>query len=136
MALKFDSTYRTAVVDALTTRVGGSGRLRVYAGTRPANVAAAITGNLLCDLPLNATFAPAGSAGVITLNSITATTVSGAGTQTATHFRIFQTGGTVACVDGDVTATGGGGDMELSTTSLANGALLTISSATFTAGGA
>jgi len=43
MAIKFDTTTRNAEMDAVTTRVGTSARLRVYNGTRPANPGTAIT---------------------------------------------------------------------------------------------
>ena len=49
---------------------GSAGKLRIYSGTRPANVAASITGTLLADLTLGSPFAPAASAGVLTANAV------------------------------------------------------------------
>ena len=133
MALKFDATTRSSMADAITTRVGGSGILRIYSGTRPANVAASITGTVLAELTCNATFAPAASGGVLTLNSITSDTSANA-TGTATHFRLFQSNGTTAIVDGDVGTSGS--DLNLNTVSIVSGATVAVTSFTITAGNA
>ncbi len=133
MALSYSTTLRNAQLDAVTTAVGASGKLRIYSGTRPANVAASITGTLLAELTLNATFAPAASAGVLTLNAITSDTSADA-TGTATHFRIFQSNGTTAVVDGDVGTSGS--DLNLNSTSLTAGGSVAVTSFTITAGNA
>jgi len=69
MALGVNTTTRHAWLDAITTRAGASALLRIYDGTRPATGGTATT--LLAELTCNATFAPAASAGVLTLNAIT-----------------------------------------------------------------
>lgn len=133
MALSYSTTLRNAQLDAVTTAVGASGKLRIYSGTRPANVAASITGTLLAELTLNATFAPAASGGVLTLNAITSDTSADA-TGTATHFRIFQSNGTTAVIDGDVGTSGS--DLNLNSTSLTTGGSVAVTSFTITAGNA
>lgn len=133
MALSYSTTLRNAQLDAVTTAVGASGKLRIYSGTRPANVAAAITGTLLAELTLNATFAPAASSGVLTLNAITSDTSADA-TGTATHFRIFQSNGTTAVVDGDVSTSGA--DLNLNSVSITIGGSVAVTSFTITAGNA
>lgn len=133
MALSYSTTLRNAQLDAVTTAVGASGKLRIYSGTRPANVAAAITGTLLAELTLNATFAPAASTGVLTLNAITSDASADA-TGTATHFRIFQSNGTTAVVDGDVSTSGA--DLNLNSVSITSGGSVAVSSFTITAGNA
>jgi len=116
MAVKLSATLRNARLDAITTAVGTSGRLRIYSGTRPANVAAAITGTLLAELTTNATaFAAAATGGVLTANAITGDSSADA-TGTASHFRLFQSNGTTAVMDGDVGTSGS--DLNLTTTSL------------------
>ena len=132
MALGFSTTLRNNILDEITGTVGASGLLRIYDGTRPATGGAATT--LLAELTCNATFAPAASGGVLTLNAITAD-ASANGTGTATWFRITTSGGT-AVIDGSVTATGAGGDLELSSTSITTGDNVSVSTATFTAGNA
>lgn len=133
MALQLSTTLRNAQADAVTTAVGASGFLRIYSGTRPANVAAAITGTLLAELVCNATFAPAASGGVLTLNAI-AQDPSANATGTATHFRFWQSNGTTAVVDGDVGTAGS--DLNLNTTSIVTGGPVSVTSFTFTLGGA
>lgn len=130
MALKFDTTTRNSMLDAITTRVGGSAVLRIYSGTRPANVAASITGTQLAQLTCNATFAPGASSGVLTLNAITQDSSADA-TGTATHFRLFQSNGTTAICDGDVGTSGS--DLNLNTTSIVAGAAVSVTSFTITA---
>lgn len=131
MAVKYSTALRNAQLDAVTTAIGGSGKLRIYSGTRPANVAAAITGTLLAELTLNATFAPAASSGVLTANAITGDTSADA-TGTATHFRIFQSNGTTAVIDGDVGTSGS--DLNLTSTSIVATEPVNVTSLTITRG--
>jgi hypothetical protein len=135
MALSFTATLRSNRADEITAAVGGSGLLRIYDGAVPANVGTAISGQtLLAELTCNATFAPAASNGVLTLNSITQDSSANA-TGTATFFRLTTSGGT-AVVQGTVTATGGGGDLTLNTTSISSGAAVSITSFVITEGNA
>lgn len=135
MALSYSTSLRNAQLDAITTAVGASGKLRIYSGTRPANVAASITGTLLAELTLGSTFAASASNGVLTLNTITGDSAADAD-GTASHFRIFKSDGSTAVIDGSVTATGGGGDMTLNSTSITEGATVEVTSFTITAGNA
>jgi hypothetical protein len=132
MALSYSTTLRNAQLDQITTAVGASGKLRIYSGTRPANVAASITGTMLAELVLNATFAPSAAGGVLTLNSITSATAAATGT--ATHFRIWQSNGTTAVMDGDVGTAGS--DLNLNSTSITSGGSVAVTSFTDTAGNA
>lgn len=130
MALALDTTsIRNAMLDTITTRAGASAKLRIYDGSRPATGGTATT--LLVELICNATFAPAASGGVLTLNAIANGTVVSAGTITATWFRIVQTGGTNLVMDGSVGTSGS--DLNLNSTSLVNGGTVSISSFTITA---
>lgn len=132
MAPKLNATLRNTMLDAITTRAGGSAKLKIFSGTQPATGGAETT--KLAELTCNATFAPAASGGVLTLNSITADASADA-TGTASWFRIESSGGNHV-LDGTVTATGGGGDMTLSTTSIVAAAQVSITSATITIGNA
>jgi hypothetical protein len=129
MALAYDVTIRNASVDAITTRAGASALLRIYNGTRPATNGTATT--LLAELTCNATFAPAASGGVLTLNAITQDS-SANNTGTATWFRIVQSNGTSFVLDGDVGTSGS--DLNLTTTSITAGQPVQITSATITDG--
>lgn len=135
MAVKYSTTLRNAQLDVISgaSGVGGSGKLRIYSGTRPANVAAAITGTLLAELTLNATFAPAAASGVLTANAITGDTSADA-SGTATHFRIFKSDGTTAVIDGDVGTSGS--DLNLTSTSIVATEPVNVTSLTITRGNA
>lgn len=134
MALGINVTTRSAMLDTITARAGASALLRIYDGSRPATGGAAT--NLLAQLTCNATFAPAASSGVLTLNSIASAT-SAAATGTATWFRIVQSNGTTHVLDGSVsTQAAGTGDLQLDSTSIVLGGTVAISSATITAGNA
>lgn len=71
------------------------------------------------------------SAGVITANAIAPDT-NAANTGTAANFRLQDRNGTEV-LRGTVTATGGGGDIQLSSTSITAGDTVSITSMTYTA---
>lgn len=104
------------MADAITTAAGASALLRFYSGTRPATAGAVTT--LLAELTCNATFAPAASGGVLTLNAIT-TDSSANATGTATWFRIVKSDGTTFVMDGDVGTSGS--DINMNTVSFVSG---------------
>lgn len=133
MALSYSTAIRNAQLDQITTAVGATAKLRIYSGTRPANVAASITGTLLAELTCNATFAPAASGGVLTLNSITSDASADA-TGTASHFRLWNSAGSTAMIDGDVGTSGS--DLNLNSTSITIGGSVAVTSFTITAGNA
>lgn len=128
MALGYSGTLRNARLDQITSAVGASGFLRIYDGTRPATGGTATT--LLAELTCNATFAPAASGQVLTLNAITADASANA-TGTATWFRITTSGGT-AVIDGNVSTSGS--DLNFNTVSFVAGGNVSVSSFTITAG--
>jgi hypothetical protein len=110
--LKYSASLKNAQQDAITTKLGASALINIYNGTQPASPDTAVSSQtLLATLTCNATFAPAASNGVLTLNSITSGTgTAGAGAGTAaTWFRITTSGGT-AHVDGTC-GVGSGYDM-------------------------
>lgn len=135
MALQFETTTRNVMLDTITSKVGSSGRLRIYSGSVPASCGTALSGQTtLVDMPLSATMAAAASGGVLTFNAISQTNASNSGT--ASFFRIYDSAGTTCYVQGSVTTLGGGGDITLNTTSLTSGGPVVITSLTFTAPGA
>lgn len=132
MALAYEAaTLRDAMLDAITTRAGGSALLRIYDGSRPATAGAATT--LLAELTCNATFAAAAVNGVLTLNAITADSSANA-TGTATWFRIVQSDGTTFVLDGDVGTSGS--DLNLTSVSIVATQTVSISSFVITEGNA
>lgn len=132
MAFGFAVTVRNNRLDEITGYAGASALLRIYDGTQPATGGTAT--NLLAQLTCNATFAPAASSGVLTLNSISSDTSANA-TGTATWFRIVQSDGTTHVLDGTVsTVAAGTGDLQLDDTAIVLGGTVAISSATITEG--
>ncbi len=128
MALGYVATLRNAKLNAITTAVGASALLRIYSGTRPATGGTATT--LLAELTCNATFAPAASGGVLTLNAITQDASADA-TGTASWFRIL-TSGASAQIDGNVGTSGS--DLNMTTTSLVATQPVSVTSFTITDG--
>lgn len=128
MAVAFSSTIRNAMLDVITSNVGGAGLLSIYDGTRPATGGSATT--LLAQLTGNATFAPGASSGVLTLNAITQDS-SANNTGTATWFR-WTTSGATFCMDGNVSTSGS--DLNLTSTSIVTGQPVSVTSWTITAG--
>lgn len=126
-ALGFVSGLRNARLDAITTFAGNSGKLRIYSGTQPATGGTATT--LLAELTLNATFAPAASGAVLTLNAITQDSAADA-TGTASWFRIVKSDGTTIVMDGTVGTSGA--DLNLNTTSIVVGGPVAVTSFTIT----
>ena len=131
MALAYAVSVRNSALDAITTGAGASALLRIYDGTRPATGGAATT--LLAELTCNATFAPAASGGVLTLNAITQDSSANA-TGTATWFRIVKADGTTHVMDGNVGTSGS--DLNLTTTSIVSGQPVSVTSFVITEGNA
>ena len=131
MAVGMVAALRNARLDAITTFTGASGKLRIYSGTRPATGGAITT--LLAELTCNATFAPAASGGVLTLNAITQDSSADA-TGAATWARIFKSDGTTIALDCSVGTAAA--DIILNTTSIVAGAAVACTSATITEGNA
>lgn len=132
MALGLSTTVRNAMMQAILTALdlgSGAGKIRIYSGTRPATGGTPTT--LLAELALTDPAASAPSGGVLTLSAIS-DDASADATGTATWFRMLDSDNTFV-LDGSVTGTGGGGDMELDSTSLVAGGVVSVTSAVFTA---
>ena len=130
MAFQFGVTLRNNQVGQIQTTVGGSGTLKIFSGAEPANCAAADPSGLLATITLPATFLTS-SGGVTTIAGTWSVAASGTGT--AASFRIYD--GSATChVQGNVTATGGGGNMTLDNTSCAAGQTVQVTTFTVTEG--
>ena len=130
MTLKSSTVARNAAADAICA-LADSGLVRIYTATRPANPQTAAAGTLLATLTLNATAFGAAVAGVATANAITSDS-SADDTGTAAWFRVLQSDGTTVLWDGDVTATGGGGDITFSTVAFVAAAVIAMTSLSYT----
>lgn len=132
MAVKWSSTVRNAVLDAVESAIGTSAIVRIYTGSAPATVGDTATGTLLVSYSLASDWMSAASSGSKTLASLPiAGTASNTGT--AGYYRIFASNGTTCHEQGSVTASGGGGDMTISNTSITSGQTVNITGWTITA---
>ena len=133
MPIKLATNGRNAAVDAITTLIngGGPGTIKIYTGTQPTNPQTAIGAQvLLGTLTFASTSFGAGATGVATAGTITQDASADA-TGTATWARIAS-GAAATVFDCDVTATGGGGTIQLNTTSITSGGPIQITSFTLT----
>lgn len=136
MALRLPDAFRQTRADTWATRAGNAALLRIYSGSQPADADTSASGTLLAELTCGSPFAGAASSeGVVTANSITQDSSANA-TGTAGWFRLLQSNGTTVVCDGSVTATGGGGDLQLVTTSIVSGQPVQVTSFVITEGGA
>jgi hypothetical protein len=135
MALQFSTTVRNAILDQIESTIGTTAVLKIRTGAAPADVATADSGTVLATLTLPSDWMAAASSGS-KAKSGTWQDTSADATGTAAHFRLYASDGTTAHIQGTVTATGGGGDMTVDSTSFTIGQSFTISTFTLTAPGA
>lgn len=134
MAIRLSNAPAAAAVNAIVDRLDAGGYLRIYTGSQPA-IGGTPAGTLLASLTLSAPAFGAASAsgGVVTSTAETITQDSSAdATGTAGCFALFASDGTTVEASGTVTATGGGGDITLVTTSIVAAQPVQVTSFAFT----
>lgn len=132
--MQYAAAIRDAQNDAIETNVGTSPIMRVYNGTMPANVAAALSGNtLLAEGTLPSDWMAASSGGVKgKAGTWTLTGQSGASTGTAgTFFRIYASDGTTCKIQGTF---GVGQEAVPDNNNIANGQSVSITAFNITRG--
>lgn len=131
MTTRISNAGAAAACDALVDLLdggSGAGYIEVRTGAQPASVGTAASGTLLGTLVLsdpafgNATTA---SPSVATASAITSDSTADA-SGTAGWFRAYDSAGT-AIIDGSITASGGGGDMQLDNVNVVAGGTISIS---------
>ena len=132
MAIQHSVALRNARLDAITSVIGATAKLRIYSGSAPATCATAASGTLLAELPWSAALAAAASAGVLTLNNPPNQNAAAGGT--AGYYRIYDSAGTTCHEQGTVGQ--GSGDLSLVNTVITAGQPVTITSWTKTEPGA
>lgn len=135
MAIQLSTTVRNARLDSIETTVGTSAIIRIRTGSAPANCGLADSGTVLAEITCPSDWMAAASGGTKS-KSGTWQDLSADATGTAAHFRLYDSAGTTCHMQGTVTATGGGGDMEVSSVSFTTGQSFTISTFTLTDGNA
>lgn len=126
------SNAAKAMMDALTTFAGNSGKLRIYNGTVPTNVDTALSGNTqLAELVMNATSFPAatdpGTTARLTANAITNDSSADA-SGTASFWRLYKSDGTTQVLQG--AAGTSGTELILNTTAFTLGSTIAVTSFT------
>lgn len=126
---------RNALLNSLETTIGASPRLEIHAGSIPANCATADGGSPLATMVLPADWlADAASGSKDKLGTFEDTNAEATGT--AAFFRIKDSSLTTCHMQGTITVTSGGGDMEFDSVSITAGQFITITSFTLLAGNA
>ena len=133
MALQFSIGVRNAMLDAIETSIGVSAILKIRSGAAPATCATADSGTVLATINLASDWAAAASGGTKAWSSLPVSDSSADNTGTAAHFRLYASDGTTCGAQGTVTATGGGGDIEVDSTSFTAGQTFQITAWTWTA---
>ncbi len=107
-----------------------AGTINIYSGVQPANANTALSGNvLLATLTFgNPAFGAAAAGGIITANAITSGTAVATGT--ATFARVLESNGTTVVMDVQVSTTGA--YINLNTTSIVTGGLVSVTAWTHT----
>lgn len=137
MAHQYSVEVRDDQANVIQTRVGTAAKLQIRTGDKPANCAAADVGDLIAEITLPATWlTTASGTGAVAKAGTWSGAAALAGTNTAGHFRIKDNGLAACHLQGSITATGGGGDMELDAVSVAQGQVVTVTAFTITRGNA
>jgi hypothetical protein len=135
MAIQLSVTARNQRLDAFETATGGTAILRIRTGAQPATCATADSGTILAEMTLPADWMAAASGGTKAKSGTWEDTSANAA-GTAAHFRIYDSAGTTCHLQGSITATSGGGDMELDNVVLAVAQQVTVTAFTLTDGNA
>lgn len=135
MAVQLSTGVRNGRLDSLETTVGTAPVLRILSGAAPANCAAAETGTILAELTLPSDWLNAAAGGQKTIAG-TWQDAAANNNGTAGYFRIYESTITTCHMQGTVTGSGGGGDIELNNTSINVGQQVTITAFTLTSGNA
>lgn len=125
MSIQFSTTVVNAMLDQIETTIGASAVLKIRTGAAPADCATADSGTVLATLSLPSDWMAAASGGS-KAKSGTWEDATADNTGTAAHYRLYASDGTTCHQQGTVTATGGGGDLTLVSTSITSGQPVTI----------
>lgn len=132
MTTQLSVAVRNAMANAVEATIGTAPTLRIRTGAMPASPTAARSGTILAEIALPSDWLGAAANGVVSAPAIPEFAAIADGV--AGHYEIMQ--GATCHWQGTVTATGGGGSMEIGNTSLAANQLVRINSLTLTVAGA
>lgn len=130
MAIQLSVSVRNARLDAIETTISTTPYLDIRSGAQPANCATADSGTEIEHMALPSDWMAAAASGAKAKAGTWTGTADA--TATAAHFRIKDSGDSTCHMQGSITATSGGGDMELDNTSVTSGQTITVSTFTLT----
>lgn len=133
--MQYSVTLRNNQLNQIESTAGAAPILRMFTGAIPANCAAASTGTLLAEMTLPSDWMAAASAGSVSKLG-TWEDLSANDDGTLGYFRIFDSTGTTCHIQGNITLTGGGGDMIVDNTSVLTGQTISVSTFSIGAGNA
>ncbi len=129
MTVQFSTTVANAMLDQYETTIGTGAILKIRTGAQPATCATADSGTVLATVTCPSDWMAAAASGS-KAKSGTWQDTSADATGTAAHYRLYASDGTTCHEQGTVTATGGGGDMTVDSTSFTSGQSFTITAFT------
>jgi hypothetical protein len=128
---------RNAQNDAIESTIGASAVLKLRSGAAPASCAAADTGTVVATMTLPADWMAASASGVKGLAGVWQdTSADNANAGGSMHWRIYASDGTTCHLQGTVTVTGGGGEVQLQNLNINQGQPIDITAFNVTASGA
>lgn len=133
MTLKLSTSVKNGELNSFETTIGASPIIKIRTGSVPASITDPDTGTVLSTINLPSDWLTAASNGSISKNG-TWEDSSADANGTAGYFRLYASDGTTVHMQGTVTVTGGGGDLELDNTSINATQKVTITTFTITAG--
>lgn len=133
MTVQWSVALRNAILDQVTTSLGGSWKLKIRSGAQPADVATASSGTVIATFTPTATAAASGAKAYVTGSPTASAAAANAGG--SMHYEL-TTSGDVPVERGTVTVTGGGGDMTIDNMTIALNQTITITQFQKTAPGA
>jgi hypothetical protein len=136
MAIQLSVAVRNAMLDSVEVTIGASPKLHIRTGAAPADCSQADAGTLLAEMDLPADWMAAAAAGSKAIANGPWQDLLGNADGVAAHYRIKDSAGTTCHLQGTVTVTGGGGDMQLVNTNIATGQPVSITAFTLNAGNA
>lgn len=127
MAISITAAVAQSMATAAATAIGASSTIKIYSGSKPATPETTASGTLLVTVTISGSYTA--TSGVLTAADPAAASPAASGT--AGYFRVATSGAT-AILDGTVTATGGGGDMQLGSTTVTTGVNVDLGVPSFT----
>lgn len=132
--LQFDVPLRNARLDVVESHVGTAPILRIYSGGKPDLTTDPSTGTLLAAITLPSDWMDAASGAVKEMLGSWAVAAVGSGL--AGYFRLYESTGTTVKIQGTVTGTGSGGQLQVDDPNCSAGETVTVTLFTLTEGNA